>query len=340
MRRGKWKGIEYRISSHIYVGCRGDIAKKIQVAILRAFIDESAVSVKDGPAFIFGGFIGSVLEFERASDAWQEGLDALPALPYYHRRESQDAQRALSFSKTISRFELQPVVVTMPHRPFLSRNKSAARGRFGSKVYDWAFITAVREILAWVDENRPEGEQIDFVFDNRQEFARCRDEFFNRFSAEPKGIWLRAGTCTPGDDKKIAALQMGDLLAGEILECMRSPDPSQSPVLMEIAKRNPILLFKGNAPRIIRDGLILENLGKQIFDIGRKKIQNYPSNSVPVRLFAGEYAVLKVLESLVVASKEEESAYEAPTARCRIQAFHDGLTVSIESIEDGAEPTH
>jgi hypothetical protein len=99
-------------------------------------------------------------------------------------------------------------------------------------------------------------------------------------------------------------------------------------------------LFKGNAPRIIRDGLILENLGKQIFDIGRKKIQNYPSNSVPVRLFAGEYAVLKVLESLVVASKEEESAYEAPTARCRIQAFHDGLTVSIESIEDGAEPTH
>src|SRR5450631_2059678 len=56
--------------------------------IFKAFFDESDVSPQDGDALIFGGFIGHVEEWERASAAWDLCLHESPRIEYFSHHEA------------------------------------------------------------------------------------------------------------------------------------------------------------------------------------------------------------------------------------------------------------
>lgn len=305
------------------------------VGTLRAFMDESSVGSTESPAFIFGGVIGSVDDIGEAADAWQVCLDDSPSIPYFHYKFKSHRTRLPLLAKTLADSKLQAIIVTVPHAPFRNRNKTAAKGTFGTQVYDWAFITAVREILNWVDENFPPDEIIHFIFDKRGELNRCRAEFFDRFSNEPEKIWRHAGTRGPGDAEKIAALQTGDLLAGEVLNYIRTE--RDSPGLVEVAEATPVLLFKGIPPPAIQESLALQNFGKGLFDAGRRKILAYPSNSLPVSLFSRELAGILAIKTWLEANLEGGPPYEATTERCRIHAIHKPLAIYPASFESGAK---
>jgi hypothetical protein len=300
--------------------------KNRQVSLLRAFFDESSDSPQASPAFIFGGVVGTAGELELAANAWQECLDEEPSIPHFHHKLRSHRPKIPSLAKVLANSNLQAVIVTVPHTPFGNRNKAAASGRFGSKVYDWAFIAAIMGILNWVDESFTADHAMDFIFDHRREFARCKGEFFDRFRDQGRGVWKRAGTCEHGDDEKIAALQMGDLLAGEVLACIRAGG-SASPALLEIAHAKPVLLIRGSPPLIIKQSLALENVGKTLFDSGRRKILEYPSEDVPASIFSKEFNVLHAIETWLKANLEIGPQYESTTERCRIYAIQGRLEI-------------
>jgi hypothetical protein len=292
-----------------FCGMSKRFREKRLVASVRAFFDESAVSPEQGPGLIFGGFVGYFREFERASEAWQECLDKSPELTYFHHKEPQSKFKVVPLATVISQFNLQPFIATVPHAPFLNRDSAAAKGQFGSRIYDWGFIRVVTGVLAWVDEMFPKGEKVDFIFGaGRKELNLCRSQFFDPYCSEGNGIWARAGTCTPADDKEVQALQMGDLLAGEVLGHIKT---GETPVgLSKIASVKPILLLNQNPPPIMEKALTLQNIGKRLFDSGREKIMACPPDNVPLAVFKQELYALFAIKQMMEEYMNEAEAHE------------------------------
>jgi hypothetical protein len=260
---------------------------------------------------IFGGYVGTVGEFGRAADAWQDCLDESPAITYFHHKEAPSECKIIPLARVVSGFDLQGFVVTIPHTPFLDRHSAAAKGMFGTRIYDWGFVHTVTGVLEWVDQNFPEGEKVDFVFGTgRRELDLCRAKLFDPLSSEGNGIWRRAGTCTPGDSKTIQALQMGDLLAGQVLEHIRT---GEAPGLAELAHSKPILLLRENPPSALGVGLTLQKLGKQLYDAGRQKFLNCPGDSVPLKVFTPYYEGMLALAAMMEVVCKELVKDEDPT---------------------------
>lgn len=286
-----------RIIPHL-CGMPKRLREKRIVVALRGFFDESAISPKDGSFLIMAGYVGTVGEFEKASDSWQECLDESPAITYYHHKEPKGAGKMLSLAKVVRNHDLQGFIITIPHAPFRNRDSRVSKSLIGTRIYDWAFIHTVVNVLEWVDENFPDGEKVDFIFENRNELKLCRKKLYDPLSAEGIGAWKRAGTCTPEEDKKVAALQMGDLLAGESLESIRVGKYSAG--IVELARAKPILLFNRRPPDVIERALTLHNLGKKIFDAGRKKIMDSPRDHVDPAVFEKEYQALVAISAIAM----------------------------------------
>jgi hypothetical protein len=211
------------------------------------------------------------------------------------------------------------------------------KGRVGTRIYDWGFIYTVTGVLSWVDENFPMGEKVDFIFENRSELKACRQEIFDPYSAEGHGIWKRAGTCTSESDKKVAALQMGDLLAGESLESIRIGEKSAAFKELETAK--PIFILNRRPPDVIERSLTLHRLGKLIFDAGRKKILAYPPDAVPPAAFHEEHQALLAISAIAMQDNEmlkraSEQCDEDAAEQTGIHPLHGSDARDSESVED------
>ena len=269
---------------------------------MRAFFDESAISPEDGPFMIMAGFVGTIEDFERASDAWQDRLDDSPSIPYFHHKDRNCAFLIPALAEIIRDSNLQGFVVTIPHAPFAGRNNKIAKGLIGTRIYDYAFIHTVKYVLWWVDKNFAEGEKVDFIFEKRRKLQLCIDKLYTPLSIEGLDFWNRAGSCTPEDNKRVAALQMSDLLAGQSLESIRIKRKSEAFQVMEGNRK--IFIINEKPHKTVEQNLFLHSIGKMIYDAGRKKILDWPEDTIDPALYEKEYRALLAIHRIAQETSE------------------------------------
>ena len=213
-------------------GMSSRLREKELVMVMRAFFDESGLNPHEDKALVMGGYLGTVLELEKVSDEWDECLAAHPKIDYFKSDEAKSLdgefrrfnrvtadQKKNDLAKIVGESELQGFCVSVRHELLTYRDPIATKRTAGSRTYDWGFFTATAGVLQYVRDHHP-SETVDFIFDDRRELGQCIAMFneLKELAGEEMPwaeIFSRAGTCTPGDDKETAVLQMGDLLAGE-----------------------------------------------------------------------------------------------------------------------------
>jgi hypothetical protein len=195
--------------------------------MLRAFFDETGLNPKRDTALVIGGFLGQVEQWELASDAWDECLRTPPSLEYFSHREAHNDKKILELATVISQFPLKGFCVFIHHKSLVGRDKRSMKGVVGSRLYDWAFLGAIEGVLEHV-ESLNNGETVDFIFDDRNELNTCIPAFYWLKEAGLRSFYRHAGQCDPGDDKKVVALQMADLLAGEFNNCKETGQLSKA----------------------------------------------------------------------------------------------------------------
>ena len=109
--------------------------------MLRAFFDESGTNPLSDPALVMGGFLGSVEEWERATERWDEVLAESPKIDYFKRKEcfSLDGQfkgfsritadaKANALAQVVASFDLQGFCVSVSHDFLLGATLKSAQG--------------------------------------------------------------------------------------------------------------------------------------------------------------------------------------------------------------------
>jgi len=222
--------------------------------VYRAFFDESGTDPDENKALVFGGFLGSVEEWERASDAW----DFATGGKVYKHKNSDDA-KDLDLARTIAKFNLRGICVGVPHSCFTYRDAKASKGVLGTRAYDWGFGTATTGVLDYLESEYPDNEKVDFVFDERGELRACISMYYETKKHPLFAQRLRrAGECYPGTDDEIAALQMADLLAGELCENLNTG--AKSDALNVIRENNKIVQIHCNPPGRLPNSLRMGKL--------------------------------------------------------------------------------
>ena len=245
------------------------------VMVFRAFFDESGKDPVRNKALVMGGFLGRVEEWLKASDAWDEALHESPRIEYFKSSEAtsltgefwrwrriETDKKILSLAKSIAKFDVFGYCITVPHRLFEHHDPKASHGA-GTKAYDWGFLAATSGLIQFLDEDHPGDDKVDFVFDKCSELPACIAQY-NFLKADPvlKTTMRRAGECSPGDDKEVAALQMADLLSGEF---SRHVDGRvMSDALNIIRENNKIGHLPCRPPRQFPDTLRIAKLAKQV----------------------------------------------------------------------------
>ena len=150
---------------------------------------------------------------------------------------------------------------------FEGRNPKLAKGMVGSRVYDWGFFTATAGTLQYAQTIHP-GETVDFIFDRRTELRSCiavYDEMKEMEDCPWSAIMKVAGACVPGDDEKVPALQMADLLAGEFSSMVnRGNAPSEAWKLLTV--RHSVAHIPCQLPPNVPFLTELRSFGKEIQD--------------------------------------------------------------------------
>ncbi len=263
--------------------------------MFKAFFDESGTDPKLNKALVLGGFFGRVEEWERASDAWDTCLHDAPSIEYFKQHEAQSLSgefrrfnrtsaeaKVLALAKTITRFELQGFCITVGYRLFRHRDPRAAKGRVGTRVYDWGFLTATSGVLQYMDDEQPGDEKVDFVFDERGELPACIEHYnwmkTSLFLAEKM---RRAGECAPGNDRDVAALQMGDLLAWEF--CNQINTKEKTDVFKHLAESRTIAHIDCAPPRQFANTLALQRISKQVHAEAENFLRRANNKSAPDR---------------------------------------------------------
>jgi Protein of unknown function (DUF3800) len=211
-------------------GMPSRVRKKRLVTALRAFFDESGLNPNSDSVLVMGGYLGSIEEWERVSDAWDACLRSSPKIEYFKSSEAStlhgqfkrfnrnDANaKSEELAKIIGNSELQGFCASVIHAWLESRDPKLAKGMVGSRTYDWGFFTATSGVLQYIEYFHPL-ETVDFIFDKRPELRGCIAfyEQVKELAISPQADLMRfAGSCTPGDDVETVALQVADLVAGE-----------------------------------------------------------------------------------------------------------------------------
>jgi hypothetical protein len=259
------------------------------VMTLRAFFDESGLNPHEDKALVMGGYLGTVEEWEKVSQIWDDCLLAPPRIEYFKSDEAKNLRgEFLRFNRVtadrknsdladiVGASELQGFCVSVPHEILAHRDPSATKRIAGSRTYDWGFFTLTSGVLQYAAKHCPK-EIVNFVFDERRELGQCTAMFSQlKELAQEFGIWenaanvfARAGTCTPADDKKTPALQMGDLLSGEF-SAMRNGGEPPSEIWRRLVVRREVVHVFCDMPLPIPILVALQGLGKQIQDAAGK----------------------------------------------------------------------
>jgi hypothetical protein len=244
--------------------------------MLRAFFDESGTDPR-GPAFIMGGFLANCLEWERAAEAWDICLHESPSINAFHHADAErlsgeflgwgkieaDA-KVLSLAKVIGHFQLQGFVTAISHSWFGPRDKRAAKGMFGTRIYDHAFLKVVSCVVHHVADSIPGSDKVDFIFERRLELKQCKSMFEElRDSLQPTEM-SRAGTCSDDSGDDNVALQMADLLSWEFLQVVDRNHQSES--FKCINDAHPVFYLPCTPPKWLPYLLALQSFGQCVKD--------------------------------------------------------------------------
>ena len=279
-----------RIIPHL-CGMPKRVRDKRWLMMFRAFFDESGTDPKKNKALVLGGFLGSVEEWERASDAWDACLHATPSIEYFKdsERKSLDGQfvkfnratadaKVLALATTISQFALLGFCATVSYTWFMHRDAKASRGYVGARVYDWGFLTSTSGVLQHLDSKHPGSDLVDFIFDSRTELRACI-EIYDRMKADRFFAHMaRAGECIPGDDKQLAALQMADLLAGECCDHMDTKERSDA--FITIRDNNRIVHVPCLPPPQLPNTFKLQKIGHAVQKEATEYLRRARKNSL------------------------------------------------------------
>lgn len=225
--------------------------------MFRAFFDETGKDPSKDKAFVMGGFLARVEDWLGVSDAWDECLRASPAIDYFKHAECENLheqfwrfsreqadRKKYALAEVIGNFKLRGFCAIVPHG--IVKGKPVQRGLVGSRVYDWGFATATKLVLHHM-ASEPQHEKVDFIFDECTEL-RANIQNFNSMQVNPffTELMSHSGTCVPGNDREVIALQMADFLAGEFLKA--GEEQIQSDALELIRERNTIGYLRCDPP--------------------------------------------------------------------------------------------
>ena len=242
--------------------------------IFSAFFDESALNPHEDEAMIFGGFLGHLEEWRRASDAWDGCLHESPSIDYFSHKQANALEEQFwkfsriaadekikSLAQVIAQFRLQGFTVSVPYSWFLNRDTKATKGMMGARPYDWGFLTATSGVLQWMRKLKVE-YTVDFVFDKRNELRACIDTYYEMRQSGVIENMANAGKCQPGEDRQLAALQMADLLAWEFFNLKRTATPSESWAL--IAGARPVVHLPCTPPTLVPETFEIQKLAADV----------------------------------------------------------------------------
>jgi hypothetical protein len=242
---------------------------------LRAFFDESGTS-SDAPGFVMGGFLATAEEWDKAADAWAACLRESPSIDSFHHVDTagpsgaffgwpKDAVQAKlkRLAGTIAQFHLQGFVTAISHSWFAPRDKRAAKGMFGSRIYDHAFLRVVSAVLGYVSSTIPGDDKVDFIFERRPELKQCISAYEDLFE-DWSDRMIRAGSCIPSDDETNVALQMADLLSWEFLQVVDRNE--QSPAFSCINQARQIIYLPCSPPKCFPYALAVHSFGQTVKD--------------------------------------------------------------------------
>jgi hypothetical protein len=249
-------------------------SKRLLMA-LRAFFDESGTDPK-GPGFVMGGFLSTADEWDRAADAWDACLRESPSIKAFHHVDTEkssgefygwrpeDVQaKVLRLAQTIASFNLQGFATAISHSWFSPRNKRAAKGMFGSRIYDHAFLKIVSGVTHHVTNSISGDDKVDFIFERRPELKSCISNYKDLFDLWPDRMG-RAGSCVPSDDETNVALQMADLLSWEFLQITDRNE--QSAAFLCINNVRPVYYLPCTPPKWFPYALALHAYGQSVKD--------------------------------------------------------------------------
>jgi len=247
---------------------------KRQLMIFRAFFDESGLNPHQDEAMIFGGFVGHVEEWKRASDAWDRCLHESPSIEYFSHKEANSLneqfwkfsriaadQKIESLATVIAESRLQGFCVSVPFSWFVNRDPKAAKGMMGSRAYDWGFLTATSGVLQYMKKLQLD-YTVDFVFDKRNDLRACINTYYEMRDCGLVENMAHAGECVQGNDRDLAALQMADLLAWEFSNLKKTNLPSESWAL--IAGARPIAHLPCTPPPLVPETLEIQKLAAEV----------------------------------------------------------------------------
>jgi hypothetical protein len=223
--------------------------------MFRGFFDECNRNSED-VRFIMAGWTATVEEWERFSDAWEKCLSTEPSIKYFKTYGSDEFYKfsladkdakVLALSRVIAAHDLRGYVALVEHS-LLANRPLKLRKSMGTRIYDWAFIDIIQNVLADL-LNRGCTEKIDFVFDKCSELRACIESYESQRDTEfPQSMRDISGIVIPGDDKDLAGLQAADLLAGEHSLYLRTN--TKSAAYAEIDNAHiPMLAFSARTPR-------------------------------------------------------------------------------------------
>lgn len=190
---------------------------------LTAYCDESGTQGND---LVLAGYVAAAVEWDGVDRAWRQELDAKGLTEFKtvdcfagqgefkgrtDRVEIRDRFFALLDQSDLDAFAVRVDLKTFP----------AVRAKLASNIrpgFNKAYLHGMSALLQFMTEfanDKPEGERIDFVFDEQDEFRGRALEMYEAIKKMP-GIPVRAerlGTIAFADSKLVAALQAADALA-------------------------------------------------------------------------------------------------------------------------------
>ncbi len=234
-------------------GMRKGLRQKRIFAMLRAFVDESASSSRQG-VFVMAGLVAFCCEWERFADNWYNALCAYPPIPFFRMSSLRDpewrAKNGLSDKQALEKTEKLSGLLRYPPILFsvvCSVRKSEYRqiitadreivGRGGrlhnlwfKTPYNYCFHNIVNMTLRRVEELGIVGDVVDFVFDRNDPLFDAANEMLRAIRVRPldqfglrEPLLTMLGDAIHANDETLVPLQAADLLAARVKDYRDNP---------------------------------------------------------------------------------------------------------------------
>ena len=191
--------------------------------MLRAYIDDSMDSVKQGRVLVMGGFIATPERWEKFSDEWRQRLEhagwpVFKMNEVWARRNDITLEHAKWHYFTIRDHVQGAVAMAVPLDP-LKRVVSQTGLTAIGNPYIWA-IKGIINLTAQHQTDWGANEPIDFIFDERGEKQQLRDGWEIYKATVPESIRAVTGRDPIFEnDESVLPLQAADMWAWWCRKC-------------------------------------------------------------------------------------------------------------------------